>query len=147
MEHSPSCALLADRHHRLIESVRDLLEASFDRLFIVADGESLFEGTARLQPAVVIVDLAIVPGRMPDVLRRVRNCSPRSKIVLLSVHDQASVARVALEAGADAVVLKRMIATDLLLAVDAVLADGRFVSPGIKQAAGKETADSAAEQS
>jgi DNA-binding NarL/FixJ family response regulator len=66
------------------------------------------------------------------VLRRVRACSPQSKIVLLSVHDQPSVARFALEEGADGVVLKRAIATDLLPAVDAALANRQFVSPGIR---------------
>jgi hypothetical protein len=42
------------------------------------------------------------------------------------------VARFGLEARADGVVLKREIATDLLPAVDAVLANRRFVSPGME---------------
>jgi two-component system secretion response regulator SsrB len=123
--------LLADRHHRLIECVRDMLESEFEAMFIVGNESSLIEGATRLQPRVVIVDTSLVPGRLPELLQRLRTCSPQSKTLLLSVHDQASVARFGLEARADGVVLKRAIATDLLPAVDAVLANRSYVSPGI----------------
>jgi len=126
-----SCVLLADRHHQLIECVRDMLEVEFASLFIVADENSLMQGASRLLPTVMIVDLSLVPGRLTEVIRRLRACSPLSKMLLLSVHDQVSVARFGLEAGADGVVLKRTIATDLPAAIDAVLANRRFVSPGI----------------
>ena len=127
------CVLLADRHHGLIECVRDMLETEFATLFIVADENSLLEGASRLKPTVVIVDLSLVPGNLLEVLHRLRTSSPHSKTLLLSVQDQESVARFGLEARADGVVLKRAIATDLLPAVDAVLANRRFVSPGIDQ--------------
>jgi two-component system secretion response regulator SsrB len=48
-------------------------------------------------------------------------------VLLLSVHDEPSILRAAAAAGADAVVLKRAIATDLLLAVDEILAGRRFI--------------------
>jgi two-component system secretion response regulator SsrB len=128
---SMSCILLADRHHRLAEGIRGMLETSFEALFIVADETSLVEGAARLQPTVVIIDLSMAPGRLPQVLQRLRTSSPRTKMLLLSVHDQASIARYGLAAQADGVVLKRAIATDLLPAIDAVLADRTFLSPGI----------------
>jgi DNA-binding NarL/FixJ family response regulator len=102
---STSCVLLADRHHGLIECVRDMLETEFATLFIVATENSLMEGATRLQPTVAVVDLSLVPGRLPQVLHRLRTSSPHTKLLLLSVHDQASVARFALEAGADGVVL------------------------------------------
>jgi DNA-binding NarL/FixJ family response regulator len=101
-------------------------------LFIVANEESLLEGAARLQPAVVIVDTSLVPGRLPELLRQLRACSPETKTLLLSVHDQASVARFGLEARANGVVLKRAIATDLLEAIDAVQNDRSYVSPGME---------------
>jgi DNA-binding NarL/FixJ family response regulator len=128
---STSCVLLADRHHRLIECVRDMLETEFAATFIVADESSLIEGARRLKPAVVIVDLSLVPGRLREVLHRLRTSAPGCKTLLLSVQDQASVARFGLDARADGVVLKRAIATDLLPAIDAVLANRRFVSSGI----------------
>mgnify|MGYP003693628541 CR=1 FL=1 len=52
-------------------------------------------------------------------------------MLLLSVHDERTVAESALAAGAHAVVLKRCLATDLMPAVDAVLAGKRYLSSGI----------------
>jgi DNA-binding NarL/FixJ family response regulator len=53
-------------------------------------------------------------------LRAVRQRCPELKVIVLSVHDEQSVRRAAMEAGADAFVLKRAIVTDLLPAVELV---------------------------
>ena len=67
-----------------------------------------------------------------DKLPRLRSRCPQLKLIVLSVHDEPSVCRSALEAGADAFVLKRAIATDLLPAIDAVQAGRSYVSPDIE---------------
>jgi DNA-binding NarL/FixJ family response regulator len=128
-----SCVLLADRHHGLRDGVRGLLEAEFETVFMVADEASLLEGANRLQPPVVVLDLSLSAGDLRGLLERVSARAPGSKILLLSVHDEATVAKSALSAGADGVVLKRSLATDLMPAVDALLAGGHFVSPGIAE--------------
>ncbi len=115
-----SCVLLADRHHGLTEGVRALLETAFDSVVMVADEASLLEGAARLRPGVAIVDLSLARDSGLGWLRELRRRCPGLKVIVLSVHDEQSVYRAAIEAGADAFVLKRAIATDLLPAVDAV---------------------------
>jgi DNA-binding NarL/FixJ family response regulator len=50
-------------------------------------------------------------------LRAVRERCPDLKVIVLSVHDEVAVRREAMDAGADAFVLKRAIATDLLPAI------------------------------
>jgi DNA-binding NarL/FixJ family response regulator len=126
-----SCVLLADRHHGLSEGVRGLLETMFDSVFMVGDEPSLLEGTQRLHPQVVIVDLSFAGGDIDALLARVVQRSPLSRIVLLTVCDEPSVAQAAVRAGAHAVVLKRAIATDLLHAIGETLAGRPFVSSGI----------------
>jgi len=123
-----NCVLLADRHHDLAEGVRDLLGSSFACVFTVGDPASLLEGTERLKPRVVIIDLQFAQGHLAAVLADISQRSPGSKIVVLTVHDEPSVARAAVRAGAHGVVVKRSIATDLLAAVDEVLA-GREYCP------------------
>ena len=115
-----SCVLLADRHHGLTEGVRGLLETAFGSVVMVADETSLLEGAARLRPEVAIVDLSLARDGGLGWLRALRHRCPDLKVIVLSVHDEQSVYRAAIEAGADAFVLKRMIATDLLPAVDTV---------------------------
>jgi len=119
-ERRPSCVLLADRHHGFTEGVRGLLETQFGTVIMVADEASLLEGAERIQPDVAVVDLSLAQGAGVGWLRTLRGRCPNLKVIVLSVHDEQSARRVAMEAGADAFVLKRAIATDLLAAVDAV---------------------------
>jgi DNA-binding NarL/FixJ family response regulator len=128
-----SCVLLADRHHGLRDSVRGLLETEFDTVFMVANEASLLEGAERLNPAVVLVDVSLSAGDLNGLVGRIGARAPGAKVLLLSVHDERTVAEGALAAGADAVVLKRCLATDLMPAVDALLAGQRYLSPGISQ--------------
>ena len=132
-ETTGTCVLLADRHHGLSEGVRGLLEASFGSVFMVGDETSLLDGAQRLRPPVVIVDLALAAGDMAGLIDRVLGFSPESKVIVLTVHDEPNVADAALRAGARGVVLKRVIATDLLSAVDEVLAGRTYVSPGLRR--------------
>ena len=129
MNQKRSCVLLADGHHGLRDSVRGLLETEFETVFMVATEASLLEGAGRLNPAVVLVDLSLSAGDLSRLLSRISARAPNAKLLLLSVHDERSVAERAFSAGADAVVLKRCLATDLMPAVDALLAGQRYVSP------------------
>ena len=123
MPKSLSCVLLADRHHGLSEGVRGLLSTAFGSVVMVADEASLIDGAARLQPDVVIVDLSLAPDSRLNWLQALRQDCPDLKVIVLSVHDEQSVREAVLRAGADAFVLKRAIATDLLAAVDALRRD------------------------
>jgi DNA-binding NarL/FixJ family response regulator len=125
------CVLLADRHHGLIEGVHGLLQTTFTTVVMVADENSLVESAGRMRPTVVVVDLSLGSGGGFSWLRRLLARSPASKVIVLSVHDEPTVVQSALEGGASGFVLKRAIASDLLAAVDAVLAGQRYVSPAI----------------
>jgi two-component system secretion response regulator SsrB len=130
-EQTVSCVLLADRHHGLSEGMRGLLESAFDAVVMVADETSLFETASRLKPSVAVVDLSLARDESIQWVSRLRARCPGVKLIVLSVHDQPSVCRAALEAGADAFVLKRALGTDLMLAIDAVQLGQTYVSPGI----------------
>jgi two-component system secretion response regulator SsrB len=110
----PTCVLLADRHHGLTEGVRGLLATVFETVVMVADEASLLDGADRIRPDVVVVDVSLGEERGLGWLRALRQRCPLVKVIVLSVHDEQSVQRAAMEAGADAFVLKRAIATDLL---------------------------------
>ena len=128
---TPRCVLLADRHHGLIEGIHGLLETTFATVVMVTDENSLMESANRMQPALVVADLSLGGSSDFGWLGLLLRQSPASKIIVLSVHDEPTVVQSAMEAGASGFVLKRTIATDLLTAVDAVLAGERYVSPAI----------------
>jgi DNA-binding NarL/FixJ family response regulator len=128
-ERPTSCVLLADRHHGLTEGVRGLLETAFGTVVMVADETSLIEGASRLQPDVAVVDLSLAGDHGLGWLREVRQLCPELKVIVISVYDEETVRRAAMEAGADAFVLKRSIATDLLPAVALVRGGGGEQGP------------------
>ena len=123
-ETRPSCVLLADRHHGLTEGVRGLLRSTFGTVVMVADEASLAEAADRIRPGVAVVDISLAQAGGLGWLRALRQRCPEVKVIVLSVHDEQSVRRAAMDAGADAFVLKRAIATDLLAAVESVLGSG-----------------------
>lgn len=125
------CVLLGERHHGLSDGLRGLLDAVFGAVFMVADETSLIEGAARLQPTLVVVDLALAKGDLPSLVEGLRKHAPAAKVLLLSVHDDSSVAADAIAAGAHGLVLKREIGTELLVAVDELLAGRRYLSPAV----------------
>jgi DNA-binding NarL/FixJ family response regulator len=126
-----SCVLLADRNLGLRDGVREMLEMEFETVFMVADEVSLLEGAGRLNPALVVLDLSLAAGDLRGLLARVTGRLPGAKVLMLTVHDEVTVAAAALAAGAEAVVLKSRLSTDLLPAVDALRAGTRYLSPGL----------------
>jgi DNA-binding NarL/FixJ family response regulator len=122
-----NCVLLGERHHGLSDAVRGLLETAFSAVFMVADSTSLLEGAARIRPQLVVVDTSLAGGDLPGLLQALRGFAPEAKVVLLSVHEAADVAAAAMASGADSIVQKHSIATDLLPAIDALMkCSGRF---------------------
>ena len=116
------CALLADRHLGLAEGVRGLLETEFEAVVVVGDEVSLFESARHLHVALAVVDLSLRRGDGLGLIRRIRSLFPQLKLIVLSVHEERTAEAAVLDAGANGLVFKRSIATDLLPAIDAVLA-------------------------
>lgn len=123
-----TCVLVANPHQRLSDGLRGLLNASFDNVFMVADWPSLAEGARKLQPSLLVIDLALAEGRLAELLAELRRDAPASRTLLLSDYDDADVDAAAFAAGADGIVCKPRLAADLYTAVDAVLAGRRFTS-------------------
>jgi DNA-binding NarL/FixJ family response regulator len=108
-----------------------LLQTTFDTVVMVADETSLLESAERLQPMLAVVDLSLAGGDSLHWLKSLRAVCPSLKLILISVHDEPSVCQAVFGSGADGYVLKWAIATDLLSAVDAVLAGEKYVSPKV----------------
>jgi DNA-binding NarL/FixJ family response regulator len=107
-----------------------MLGASFEQAFIVADRTSLLEGATRLQPMLVVADLALADGNLGALIAELRGRAPAARTLLLGDHDDPSVGVAALAAGAHGVLSKALLATELYAAIDTLLAGGRYTSTG-----------------
>jgi len=110
------------------EGVRGLLASVFAAVVMVADEVSLMEGASRLESELAVVDTALSRGNILALIERLRKAFPHMKVLVLGTSDEPLLARRLIEAGAGGYVLKRVIATDLLPAIDAVLKGETYTS-------------------
>lgn len=123
------CAVLADPQIHVIEQMHDLLESTFDSVFVVANGLALEEGIRSMRPALGVLDLAVARGNLEALVARLQRASSGTRLIGLVSYEVPAVATAALAAGLDAVVIKRLVLRDLLPAVDSVLLGHPFVTP------------------
>ncbi|MGB6379245.1 MAG: response regulator transcription factor, partial [Syntrophobacteria bacterium] len=113
--------ILADRHQNMLEGIRGLLEAMFETVVMVADKASLFDTAEKINPDLAVVDLSLPVSGEINIARQLKDKYPELKIIILSVHDEQTVVSEIMASGVSGFVLKRSVASDLILAVDKVL--------------------------
>ena len=123
--------LLADDHTPLREAFQQLLEPDFEVVGCVANGQALLEGAAALDPDAVVTDIAMPGMTGIEACVRIKQASPRTAVVFLSVNPEPYVAAEAFQAGASAYLLKSATADELAVAIHAALEGRRFLSAAI----------------
>jgi two-component system, NarL family, response regulator NreC len=134
---TPATVVLADDHQVVREGLRLVLEAQPGLTVVgeTSDGLQVADLVDRLKPNVLVADL-IMPGLGGlDIARDVKRRSPKTRIVILSMHSSDAFVLQALRNGASAYVLKSSSAADLLLAIREVLAGRRYLSPPLSDKA------------
>lgn len=94
----------------------------------VSDGLEAVQKALELKPALIVLDIGLPGLNGLEAARRIRNLSPKSKILFLSQESSADVIQEALCLGALGFVIKAHAARDLLVGVEAVLRNEQFVS-------------------
>jgi len=93
-----------------------------------ADGPEATQLVERLKPDVLVVDMMMGGMNGIEVTRNVRKLSPKTCVVVLSMHADEGYVLEALRAGARAYVLKDSIADDLLHAMREAILGRRYLS-------------------
>lgn len=115
------CVILADPHLGMLGGIHGLLESSFQTLVMVSNERSLKEAIEKIQPSLLVVDLSLSSSGEANIVQRLHSAHPNIPMVVLSVHDEPSVASVACASGAAGFVIKRNIGTELLPIVKNIL--------------------------
>ena len=129
--------MLADDHPVVRRGMQTLLEAEPDFSVIgeTGDGLDTVREVERLQPDVLVLDL-MMPGLSGlEVLRIIRQRSPRTRVVVLSMHNNNAFVVTALKEGATGYVLKGSEEQNLVHAVREAVAGRRFLSPPVTERA------------
>lgn len=96
-----------------------------------ADGLEAVYKAQELQPDLIFLDVGLPRLNGIQAAKKIRELSPKSKILFVSENASWDIAEAALNTGANGYVLKSAAASDLLRAVDAILRGGRFVSASV----------------
>jgi DNA-binding NarL/FixJ family response regulator len=125
--------LLADDHEWMLQEMEDLLASDFDVVGKVTDGIAMVQAASRLQPDLIVSDLAMPGLTGIEASREALKARPGVPIVLLTMHRESQLVDDALSAGVCGYVHKLTAGDDLITAVRCALNGQTFVSPIFKQ--------------
>src|SRR6185503_4457542 len=116
---------IVDDHTVLVQSIGRLLDSECDVVGSYGDARTFLADVLRISPDVVILDVSMPSMNGLDVARELRRSVPSTKVVFLTMNEDADIAAEAFRIGAAGYVLKRCTASELITAVREVM-NGRF---------------------
>ena len=125
--------MIADDHAILRSGLRLLVNAQADMEVVseAPDGEAAIRAACETKPDVALMDLTMPrTGGMRALQEIVRTCG-KTRVLVLTMHDDPAYLRSVLAAGASGYVLKRSVDAELLTAIRAVHRGGTFVDPSL----------------
>lgn len=130
---TPIRVLLVDDHGIVREGLRQVLaaDADFDVVGEASNGAQALAIAAREQPDVVLLDITMPGDSGLVVAQKLRQEVPKSRVLILSVHDDAEYVLESVRAGAHGYLRKDTTPADLRAAVRAVHAGDAWFSPAV----------------
>ena len=123
--------VIADDHAIVRSALRARLEAEPD-LEVVAEAGDADEAARKVlayKPSVLVLDLSMPGTPSLQLIPRIREISPATETVVLTMEDEPQFAREAMRSGALAFVLKESADDELVAAVHAVVNGERYLNP------------------
>lgn len=126
--------ILADDHELVRQGLKTLLEREgFLVVGEASDGREAVRLSARVNPEIAILDIAMPNLNGVDAVRELGKLPAPPKTILLTQHDEDQYVIESLRAGVRGYVLKRQVATDLAQAIRQVSRGGVYLSPGVSR--------------
>ena len=123
--------LVADDHRAMLDCLVQLLSSEFEVVATVTDGLSAVTMAARLEPDLLVLDIAMPGLNGIAAATRLKESGSTAKVVFVTnLHDREFVEK-ALALGTVGFVIKGRLVADLLPAIRTVLAGQSFVSPSV----------------
>src|ERR1051325_9883789 len=138
--------LLAEDHETVREGLRLIVNAQSDMEVVgeAGDGRSAVARAQELLPDIVVMDVSMPQLNGLKATEKLKQLCPQVKVLTLTRHRDDGYLQQLLRAGASGYVLKQSPATELLHAIRAVGAGGKYLDPAV---AGKVMGSYAGKQS
>ncbi|MBI4523125.1 MAG: response regulator transcription factor [Deltaproteobacteria bacterium] len=126
---------LADDHKVMREGLSGLLEMESDFRVVgqAGDGLETVRLVVRLKPNVLVVDLTMPGLNGLEVIRQVKHESPKTRVLVLSMHANEAYVLEALQNGAGGYVLKEASVADLISAIREIAAGRHYLSSPLSE--------------
>ncbi len=141
--------LIVDDHGLIRAGMRALL-SNTPKLEVVgeaADGEAALRLAHTLRPDIILLDIALPGLSGIELTRRLTQVLPKSRVLILTLHEDLGLMREALRAGAAGYVIKRAVDVELTNAIFTVARGDLYVHPAMTRALLKGDLPATEEQS
>jgi two-component system response regulator NreC len=131
----PTRILLADDHALIRQGLKALLEKQgFQVVAEASDGQEAVRSVQKTQPDIAIIDISMPILNGMDAARELKKSSPKTKVILLTQHDEDQYVTESLRAGVRGYVLKSQAGDALVHAIHEVCRGSVYLSPNISRA-------------
>jgi DNA-binding NarL/FixJ family response regulator len=127
--------LIADDHSLVRRGARTLLNSRHGWRVVgeATNGSEALRKALELKPDVALLDISMPELDGIEVARQLQEVSPTTKVVMLSMHDSDQLIQRAMDAGAQAYILKSDLTECLVKAVKGVSEGNRYLSPNVSK--------------
>jgi len=132
----PVRILVADDHHVVRTGLRALLESQTGWRVCAeaANGREAVEKARELKPDVAVLDIGMPLLNGVETTRQIRKLSPKTEVLILTMHDSELLVQEVFEAGAHGYILKDDADRNLIAAVDALRRHKPYLSSRVSEA-------------
>jgi two-component system response regulator NreC len=132
---TPLRVFLADDHAIFRDGLRALLQRheGMEVVGEAGDGHEAVDGIEKTRPDVVVMDIAMPHLNGLEVTRRVRKKLPRTRVLVLSMYEDADFVHQILDAGASGYVLKGSASQELLEALAVIRRGQRYLASRLER--------------
>ncbi len=122
--------LLADDHAVLRAGLKLLISGQPDMEVVgeAADGPEAVQRAEALAPHIVLLDLAMPGTHGMQTIEHLVRVAPRSRVLVLTMHDDPAYSQAALRAGASGYIVKKAADVELLVGIRAVCSGRSIVN-------------------
>lgn len=126
---------LADDHSCVRDGIKALIDGQADMEVVAEanDGTSTLTQCKKLHPDVIVLDISMPGMNGVKVATQLNSISPKSRTLILTIHNSTAYLRQMLEAGVAGYLVKRATTEELIHAIRSVAKGGTYIDPMLSE--------------